>query len=113
MKLYEALNDELIDRDEYDKMRQKYTELIEEANAIADKLREQRKELLSGIGSDTSWVELFMKYRGANTLNHEMVATLIDRVYVYENKRVKIEFNYRDELAYYQDILKTVDKEVG
>lgn len=113
MKLYEALSDELIDRDEYDKMRRKYTELIEEANAVADKLKAQRKELLSGIGSDTSWVELFIKYRGANTLNHEMVATLIDRIYIYENKHVKIEFNYRDELAYYQDILKTAAKEVG
>lgn len=113
MKLYEALSDDLIDRDEYDKMRRKYTELIEEANAVADKLKAQRKELLSGVGADTSWVELFIKYRGANTLNHEMVATLIDRIYIYENKHVKIEFNYRDELAYYQDILETADKEVG
>lgn len=38
MKLYEALNDDLIDRDEYEKMRNKYTGMIEETENIIRQL---------------------------------------------------------------------------
>ena len=33
--------------------------------------------------------------------------------YVYEEKRLKIEFNYRDEIAYDQELLKQLEQAVG
>ena len=40
------------------------------------------------------------------SLTREMAVTLVDKIYVYEDKRLKIEFNYRDEIAYDQELLK-------
>lgn len=113
MKLYEALNEELIDRDEYGKMRQKYTQSIEETENAIRKLKKERSEALDCTGIDCGWIEQFVKYKGIHELTREVVVTLIDRIYVYEEKRVKIDFNYRDEIAYYQEILQSTAGEVG
>lgn len=113
MKLYEALREELLDRDEYEKMRQKYTQSIEETEIAIRKLKEERSAAMASTGADCKWIEQFVKYQGVGKLTREVVVTLIDRIYIYEDKRVKIDFNYRDEIAYYQEILKSTAKEVG
>lgn len=112
MKLYEALNDDLIDRDEYDKMRSKYTQMIDEAQLAVSRLNAQRAELQASTGTNRGWVEQFAKFSDLQELTREAVVTLIDRIYVYEDKRIKIDFNYRNEIAYYQEILEQAAKEV-
>ena len=113
MKLYEALNDNLIDRDEYNKMRMKYTRQIEDTERAISKLKLQRAEILSSHSTDNSWIMQFIKFQGITELSREAVVTMIDRIYVYEDKRIRIEFNYRNEIAAYQEILEEKAKEVG
>ena len=62
---------------------------------------------------DKSWIMQFIKFQGITELTREAVVTLIDRIYVYEDKRIRIEFNYRNEIAAYQEILQKTAKEVG
>ena len=83
----------------------KYTGFIEAAEAAVRKLNEQRTEILSG-STDRSWIEQYVRFQGITELTREAVVTLIDKVYVYEDKRIKIDFNYRDEIAYYQELLQ-------
>lgn len=113
MKLYEALNEDLIDRDEYEKMRMKYTKQIEDTEKAISKLQIQRADILSNNATDNSWIMQFIKFQGLTELSHEAVVTLIDRIYVYEDKHIRIEFNYRNELAAYQEILQEKAKEVS
>lgn len=113
MKLYEALNDNLIDRDEYNKMRMKYTRQIEDTERAISKLKLQRTEISSNHSTDNSWIMQFIKFQGITELSREAVVTMIDRIYVYEDKRIRIEFNYRNEIAAYQEILEEKAKEVG
>ncbi len=113
MKLYEALNDNLIDRDEYNKMRMKYTRQIEDTERAISRLKLQRTEISSSQSTDNSWIMQFIKFQGITELSREAVVTMIDRIYVYEDKRIRIEFNYRNEIAAYQEILEEKAKEVG
>ena len=113
MKLYEALNEELIDRDEYNKMRMKYTRQIEDTERAISKLKLQRTEISSSHSTDNNWIMQFIKFQGITELTREVVVTLIDRIYVYEDKHIRIEFNYRNEIAAYQEILEEKAKEVG
>ncbi len=106
MKLYEALNENLIDHDEYAKMRMKYTNLIETAEDAARKLNGQRAEILSGNGAGRSWIEQYARFQSITELTREAVVTLIDKIYIYEDKRIRIDFNYRDEIVYYQELLQ-------
>lgn len=112
MKLYEALNEDLIDRDEYNKMRLKYTKQIEDTEKAIRKLQLQRTEISSSHCADNNWIMQFIKFQGITELTREVVVTLIDRIYVYEDKRIRIEFNYRNEIAAYQEILEEKAKEV-
>ena len=46
------------------------------------------------------------KFKGITELTREVVVTLIDRIYIFEDKHIRIDFNFRNELAYYQEILQ-------
>ena len=105
-KLYEALADDLIDTEEYNKMRLKYTEQIKDTEESILKLTSQRESVLSSRDIDRSWVMQFAKYQDITELSREAVVTLIDRISVYEDGKIKIDFNYRDEIARYQELLK-------
>lgn len=105
-KLYEALADDLIDTEEYNKMRLKYTEQIKDTEESILKLTSQRESVLSSRDIDRSWVMQFAKYQDITELSREAVVTLINRISVYEDGKIKIDFNYRDEIARYQELLK-------
>lgn len=113
LKLHEALHEELIDWDEYTEMRQKYTAWIYSARDAIEDLETKKKELLMGGEADRSWMREFAKYQNIHTLTREAVVSVIDRVYVFENKRIHIDFNYKNEIAYYQEALEQAKKEVS
>lgn len=113
MKLYEALKDELIDRSEYERMRQKYAQMIEEAEAGLKRLLTERQMTLSNEYKDDGWIAQFLKFNGIQELTREAVVSLIDRVEVYKDKQIRIVFNYRDEIARYQELIEQTKKEVG
>lgn len=112
-KLYEALSDELITRDEYTKMREKYTGQITDIQSSIEKMNSKRNQMLEEKNRDRNWIDEFKKFQGITSLTREVVFTLIDRIYIYEDKRIKIDFNYRNEIEYYQELLAQSVKEVG
>ena len=42
-----------------------------------------------------------------------MIVSLIDKIHIYEDKRIVIDFNFRNEIAYHQELLQQIKKEVG
>ena len=112
MNLYEALNDGLIEKDEYHRMRGKYNSLISEGEVVLEKLYKEREAELSGSTDNTSWIQAFIDYEGSTELTRELVVTLIDKIYIFEDKRVKIDFNYRNEFQYYQNLLQQNQEQV-
>lgn len=110
-KLYEALNGGLIDRDEYEAMRSKYSKLIYDTEQSVESLKRERSEFISDTADNNAWINEFIRFNGAKELTRELVVTFIDRIYVYENKRIKIDFNYRNELSNMQELLELKAKE--
>lgn len=110
MKLYEALNDDLINRDEYEKMRSKYAGMIEETEDVIRQLSADREKSLTNT-TPRDWMTSIAKFKGITELSREVVITLVDKIYVYEDKHIRIDFNFRNELAYYKEILQ--QKEVS
>ena len=110
-KLYEALNGGLIDRDEYEAMRSKYSKLIYDTEQSVENLKRERSECISDTADNNAWIKEFIRFNGSNELTRELVVTFIDRIYIYENKRIKIDFNYRNELSNMQELLEQKAKE--
>lgn len=111
MKLYEALAGGLIDRDEYQRMRKKYSQLIESAQNALDGLEAQRKELEEGPAPGRAWMEQLLRHQNITALSRETAVALIDRVLVFEDRQIRIEFNFRDEMAEARDLLEAAGKE--
>lgn len=113
MKLLEALHDGMIDKEEYDQMRRKYSGLIETAKHAIEGIQEKRNLLILEATGSRAWAKEFARHRNVRELNREMAVSLIDKIYVYEDKRLQIDFNFRDEIAYHEDLLRQLEKEVG
>lgn len=112
MKLYESYVEEIISREDYKTMKQKYTVRIQETqNAIkfleADKIRIETNK-----SETTSWIGRYLKYYELENLTHEAVAVLIDRVDVYEDKRVHITFNFEDQLEELKKYIEEIKEAV-
>lgn len=111
-KLAGALSEELIDRDEYRRMRQSYTQRIEAAQAALERLYEERKRLAEEADAHRGWMDWFSGFEGFGRLNREMAVAMLDRVTVCADKSIGIDFNYRDELAACVELLRRT-REVG
>ena len=47
--------------------------------------------------TERAWVSLFREYENIEELNRRAMMALVDRIIVYENHVVEIEYKYRDE----------------
>ena len=92
-------------------MRAKYSKLIYDTEQSVEKLKRERSEFISDTADNNAWIKEFIRFNGAEELTRELVVTFIDRIYIYENKRIKIDFNYRNELSNMQELLEQKAKE--
>ena len=113
MSLYESLRDGILDRTEYNRMKQIYGSKIEEAQKAINELAASRDEAANNARQDNGWVKQFIKFQGLEDLTREVVFTLVDKIYVYADKRVKIDFNYRNDIDFYAGILQRQQREVS
>lgn len=112
MKLYDSFVDELITREEYRMMKEKFLVKMKEVDASIKALEAEQKEIMENAGESNSWISRFLKYKGLEKLTHEAVVAMIDRVDVYEDKRIQITFNYKDEFRELVEYQKSLSKEV-
>lgn len=104
MSLYENLTDGVIDRAEYARLKQSFSERAAEAERQMDSLQERLSAVRTQT-ADMSWTENFKRYRNLSELDRSAVVTLIDRIMVYEDKTVEVVFRWQDEFAWQTDIV--------
>ncbi|MCL2817242.1 MAG: recombinase family protein, partial [Clostridiales bacterium] len=104
MKLVESLADELIDKAEFAAMKRGYDEKLRLAEEALAKLRAEYDELSSNTGSH-EWIEQFKKHRDITVLTRPVAVTLLDRIIVYQDKRIEVLFKYNHK---YQRIIEYI-----
>ena len=53
-----------------------------------------------------AWVQVFAQYENVQELDRRLLVALVDKVFIYEDKRVEIAFRYRDEFDRAWEIAK-------
>ena len=106
MTLYESLRDGILDRTEFNRMKKIYSDKIAEAQQAINQLATNRDEAANNASQENGWVRQYVKFQGIEALSREVVFTLIDKIFVYADKHVKIDFNYRNEIDFYSSILQ-------
>ena len=101
--LYESLTDGIIDRDEYQDLKKTYTQRRTEAEEQAEYLREEMGRELSNTSHD--WIERFRSAQNITELDRAVVVSLIERVMVYQDHRVEVQFRWYDEYRWHLELL--------
>lgn len=111
LKLYESMVDGMINHDEYVQLRQRYTHRIEEAELAVSQLKADLENVSAGLGNSGTWMDSFLKYHEITELSRDIVITLIDKIYIYEDKRIDIQFNFRNEFEGLKDFIMSIHQE--
>ena len=86
---------------------------IKECEAAIKELEEQRRQVIEDTQGSNSWIYQFIKYKDMDELSHEIVVALIDRIDIYEDKRIQITFNYKNEFLELVNNVNELRKEVS
>lgn len=105
MSLYENLADEIITRDEYTKMKQRFTTRASELEKQLDALQNTLMEIKNKDCSDNAWMKKFKMYENLTELDRCAVVELIDRIAIGADRYVDIKFRWQDEFAWLHDSL--------
>ena len=97
MKLYENLEEGLIDQEEYFMFKKSYTDKIKEAEAAIARLEEERTQAVEENAADNAWVKLFEQYHNLEKLERRTIVELVEKIWVYEDGSIRILFKYQDE----------------
>lgn len=104
--LYEDYKNGDISKEDYIEFGKDYTERIEELRQAADRLRQESELLLDGGNSPHRWIEHFKCYRNVTELSRQLAVSLVDRIDVFEDKRISIRFRYQDKMNAVNEILR-------
>ena len=106
MSLYESLTDGIISRDEYTRLKQRYAEQSAETEKQLLALQDVLTDIQEHGSANIGWMNDFREHQNITALDRETVVALIDRIFVYKDKRVEIVFRWHDEYEWQRDILR-------
>ena len=106
LMLHKDLSEGIISPEEYKEFKKIYEDKGSELEAAIHNIRaEIEKVFRQGLISN-EWIDSFKTYQNIRSINRTVVITLVDKIVVYENKRVEIHFKYHDE---YQALCRVIE----
>lgn len=111
--LYENMVDGVITREEYHQLKKNYSELCSEAEKQAEGLQEEMVRMLESSVDGNGWMDQFKKYGNITELDRTAVVSLIDRIFIYRDRRVDIIYSCQDELRLLDETLAQVQGSDG
>lgn len=97
MKLYDNLQDGLINQDEYFLFKKTYADRITEAEKAIRRLEQERDDTVSRNVSEQTWTEVFLKYKNLTEIDRKAVVDMVDEIRVCEDRRIVVKFRYMAE----------------
>lgn len=105
--LYENFTEGIINKAEYIDFRENYRNLIAEKQEVLKRLKQEKRDASLSGSNNRAWVQLFAQYENIQELDRRVLAALVDKIFIYEDKRVEIVFKYRDEFAHAKQAIET------
>lgn len=79
---------------------------LEQLRATIQNLLVERQTIEKGITEHNMYFEKFLQYQNVEKLDRLMLLELIDKIYVNEDKTIKIEFNYENQYLLIMDYIE-------
>jgi len=98
-KLDDTLTDEA-----YVNLRDNFERMDRENRERILSLKQELEKLKNGNEYMTDFMRRFGQYQGITELTREIVASLVERILIYDDKTIRIEFKFADEIQKYASI---------
>ena len=112
LRLYEDLSDGVITKKEYMEFRNQYTDLIDDREAVLERVRRESQSAQVNGKAERAWAAMFREYENLQELNRRVLMALVDKILIFENHVIEVVFKYGDEIRSafnyvkkYEDIL--------
>ena len=79
-------------------MKADYEAQIENISDVINRLRDEQRELDTGIDEENPYLQAFQKYQNISQLSRDVLLELVERITVYEGGRISIKFRFEDEM---------------
>lgn len=96
--LFQDLKEGLISEEEFYDMREFYTNRIVESELILERQDKEIARLYKKSIGNQNFISEIKKYRNISVLERGLLIRLIDKIYVLEDQRIEIHFNYDETL---------------
>ncbi len=104
-RIYEKMKQGILTQEEYLIEKKKYMVII---SGLETQLRQKEKEIKESgqcVVEQNRWLKLFRHFSEATELTREMAVGLLERVEVFGDKRIHIQFRFKGEYEYLKSIL--------
>ena len=109
--VYEDYKEELISKEEFLSYREDYQQKEALYSKQIETLEVKKKENVTEDVFETPWLRRLLELKDIEALDRDIVVEMIDEVIVYENRKIKIRYNFGNELEHLFSNVYNVDLE--
>lgn len=109
--VYEDYKEELITKEEFLSYREDYQKKEELYSKQIEALEEKKNDSITDDVFDTPWLKRLLELKDIEKLDREIVVEMISEIKVYENRKIKITYNFSNELEHLFSSIYSADME--
>lgn len=98
--VYEDYKQELITKEEFLSYREDYQKKEELYSKQIEALEEKRNDSITDDVFETPWLKRLLDLKDVEKLDRDIVVEMISEIKVYENRKIKITYNFSNELEH-------------
>lgn len=110
MKLHEDYTDGLLSREDYMAFGKRYDVRIGEARETIQHLKAEIENLVNGNTGEQQWISHFREYQNIDGLTRKLTVALIERIEIYEGKKIHIQFKFQMEYDSAKMLVRDVER---
>ena len=111
--IYEDMKQGILTKEEYLTAKKRYAEKISNLETELDKKQAEMDDFEQCMSGENRWLKAFLNFRDAKELTREMAVSLLEKVEVYQDKRIHIQFRFRNEFEYLTSVLQSGNGVIG
>ena len=112
-KSHEDYMDGIISQEDFASFNRRYDEKIHGVEEAVLRQEQELEKLAKGDGDGQKWIAYFKKYGTIQELDRKLAVELIDRIYVYEGQKIRIEFKFQNEYDRLYRLVKSAQQISG
>lgn len=109
--IYEDYREELISKEEFLSYREDYLKKEELYSKQIETLEEKKKDNATEDVFETPWLKRLLELKDIEALDRDIVVEMISEIKVYENRKIKIIYNFGNELEHLFSGVYSVESE--